>query len=1590
MNKSQLKLASYIKQNKNVTLQGTKRFTDKSGEYYLKNIQLQNRQKEPHIKKNLSLNHPQNLENCLNKDVNKIKKKASKIVTLLPENALTPIPNKDVKNMGVANRYDKKELNDAQRTAVFIRRIEYATTTKRKMDEDNKLKSKAKKIALIQQWWKTMHKIIKLQKNIRGFLFRKKLMNNLEHQEKLLQFITEFDNIHSYHLYKKFMDNLKQKRDYENSKLMEKCEDFNEKLDNLEKLHNYKNFKNCFKKWKDDTKQKKKEDLENLAKLLNDILKNKEKEDKKEALDKIKNILNDEEEIINDKIKDCKEKQAKKRFLNDLIKAHRLNKILNNIKNNIDKKNKEDVLNKLKHDNDIAKAADKINKLLEDKMKKDALNDLKTMDFVDKVDDFINKHNDKINNEAKKDFIDNLKDINNKNLLKNVLNKWKNFNDEMKNRNKILNKLIRRKLNELKKKEEEAKKKFAISSGVNDFELISDVKDEEKKQNKDNQILISSQNDINIMAKPTPELVLSHTAQNFSLIPAETIKFEFFEPYDKNHMIDKTTIPNQLNNIDSFLEKKLKNKEEEKKKKLEDLVKTLNDVLTNAKKEGDDKLKKDFIDNLKKRNDIAKGVKILDDLINKNPKQEALDTLKKNSGMSEGFRILNKLLNNKLKIEAMDKLKNNAEQQKGLEDLDKLLLDKYRKKFLNNLKTNKDLSKLIDSLKKYIKDNERRQFLDKFKKKDDLINQLQKLDKLIKNKIKNDVLNELKKYNKFTKGINNLEKLLNDKLRKKFLDKLKKDNDKKSACDELVKVINNNVKKNTFDTLKKNNNLKKALEQLDKLINDKNNELKKDTFDQLKKNDDIIKASNKLENLLNNKLKDDTLEKLKAMDFVDILENMKNKHDNSDKKDALNNLKQLQNEGKEEEKNKLKNAFNKLKDQIDRDHFLEKFKDLLNKKILEKSMDKWKETAEKRNILEKLKPYKKKENNIRRQKQLHDTIKNVNDNNIKKYFDKWKENTLKPCKKSKRISHRRSRKKLGNKSIKNNDKKLLRRAFNKWKQISSFAPTRNVLQQIKKNKTLNDKLNGNDKDELFEKYKKKVLQVLSNIYKAHRDSLLKKYFDKWRKDSKEPKDREVKELLKYKKKPKILDKREENSDNQDSNQDKYSFKPKYYIQKRNIYNRIPSELNNLNLLSNEKYNPIIYNKTNYKSEKKFFDPNNLTTIKNVPYKKKYGQKVLDNDSSQNQEDKNYDEEENPKYDEFIENNNKINIEENDPKDKENGELSDTSSNNDSLLSGVTLIQSREIIRQPRNYTSQCFFIDKNGVNEFNKNNNYQLNSNNNINKDNNNQLPMKMKGDFVSLIEQNPKILSQKNPRIQVTNSTCDLNQIINNQNNDEDGLNYEDVNDEIDKLKNNYIIDKNRVLNKVIQNCDKDLYATKKPFQSKKDQWFSVSIPLTDNEAKWEFLNNIKGERDKNNLNKFELIQNEMEPKNIEKNEEPYNTRTFKPTNSDKKQKKNKDVSYKLQEMNFSQFYRSPIRPRRINEDEKSPFGGSVIRKPGKRRNIHGSPSFLSTSNSRNKNRRNENIDRSKGKIRFDPRFRSIEYDDGNNNDEDYNYSDE
>ena len=1500
MNKSQLKLASYIKAHNDVTLHGTKRFTDKSGEYYLKNVQLQNRRQDPNapIKKN-SLNNPQNLENCLNSgNIGKIRRRASKIVTLLPENSLTPIPKKEgINRLGIANGYGKKELKNAERTAVFIRRMEYATSMKRQMEDGKDMKNHTKKIALIQEWWKTMFKIIKLQKNIRGFLFRKKLMNNLEHQEKLLQFITEFDNIHNYHLYRNFMDNLKKKRDYEKAKLMEKCEDFNDKLDNLEKLHDFKNLRKYFDKWRDDAKNGKKNDLDRFAKRLNDLFSNREKKNKLDALRAIKDKGKSEDDMLNDKIKEFQERMAKQNFMRDLIRAHRLNKFLNNAKNKIDDRLKKEALDKLKKNKDISAATEKLQKLLDDNLKRKTWNDLKTMDFVQKVDDVINFHNDKVNDDAKREFLDKLRDISDKNKLRDKFNKWKNFNDEMKNRNKILQKLIRHKQNELRKKAEEEKNKLTISSGVNDFELISDKKPQPKRH-RNSQIFISFPNDINILAKPAPKMEFQTAGQNFSLIAPEIIKFNFDSPQNKMPKIDTNLFEDQLNDLQSYRNKndlkkyfdkwkeiankkdimdklidrrndllrKKKEKEDKikqvldniqnmkdnndlreyfdrwrdaakkmKQDSLDNLAKKLNDILTKAKKESDDQLKKDFLDKLKKINDIAEAVERLEYLMNTKPKKDALDTLKKNAGMSEGFRVLDKLFRereNDLKREALNKIKQNADTQKAVEKLTKVLQDNINDKkadFLNRLKQNRDF---------------------------DIASEI--LENIINKKLKEDTFKKLKTM-QFVD----------------ILDKMMQNHNDKNKEEKERRLINNLKKIRNASEAKDKQDLRKALERW------------KDIADRRKIKDALV----------------DRAKKKKAFDHWKKIKDLR---------DILDKLKQ-------NKKNEIKDKyFNKYLDKCELRDIHDKLNDLVNIRKLKKYFDKWHDIANKLMIMGKLSNYLREKKalsdwkknldrknilrNTRRNKILGNIIKKKDDNLLRKYFDKWKEiaKKLKEQDRLKRFLNSGESKR--NKYKKMNENKLLKQAFDVWRQNSSFEQTREVLDKIKKTKLMRFKLKdkNKDKDSIIDKYKNKMMQVLLNIYQRQRDLILKKYFDKWRHAGNPDKDEDE---PKYKKKKRI----EDNKYTTDSDAD---FKPTYYNSKQNIYAK--------------------------------------RSI--ISYQKKIIQKT---------EQFNYDD-----------------IEE------EKDRISDTSSNNESVLGkGEVLTQVKKVvISQSRNYTSQSFFIDKNAGNALRNNNyNYQTTTHNT------NQLPMTLKGDFLSLIEKNPKLLSQKNARIQVTNATCDLNQIMDDENSEND-LNSEEVDFEVENIKNNnFVIDKSKVLTKVIQNCDKDLYAAQRPFRVKKDKYYSVSIPLNDNEAKWEFLNHIQGERDKNNMNKFELIQKEKEPiKEVpEENEStPYSKKTYR---TNRRKVPAKENSYKLREINFTQFYRSPMKSPRVTEDDKSMAESRVprIRKLEKRKNTQ--TSLLNNTRvwniniSRNiDNYGSNNIDRSRGKIELDPRSRSIDYGNG------------
>jgi hypothetical protein len=456
------------------------------------------------------------------------------------------------------------------------------------------------------------------------------------------------------------MDNLKKKRDFEKAKLMEKCEDFNERLDNLEKMRNLRNLKNSIETWKKSALRRKKISYENFTKRLTDLLTMKVKKNNLNTLRTIKDHGKSEEDLLDDKAKEFQERKAKENFIRDLIRAHRLNKFLNNAKNKIDDRLKKEAFDKLKKNDDMAKAAQKLQKLFDDKMKKKAWDDMKTMDFVDKVDDVINKHNDKINDEAKKEFLDKLKDLSNKNKLRDKLRKWKGFNDEMKNRKKILDKLRRYKENELRKKAEEEKKKLQVDSGVNDFEVVSDKKPDDK--NKNNQI--SSPTDFNIAAQPKAALETSG-GQNFTLTPGE--KFKFGDPDEKRQKPGLESVKDQLNDLNLA----------------------------------------------KNKNNLEKAVERLHYLMNEKPKKDAFDTLKKNARIGDGCKVLDKLFKNKaddLKKEAINALKQNLDNLKknnigkACDLLDKFMDHKLQKDTFNDLKKMNNLEKACEKLDKLISD----------------------------------------------------------------------------------------------------------------------------------------------------------------------------------------------------------------------------------------------------------------------------------------------------------------------------------------------------------------------------------------------------------------------------------------------------------------------------------------------------------------------------------------------------------------------------------------------------------------------------------------------------------------------------------------------------------------------------------------------------------------------------------------------------------------------------------------------------------------------------------------------------------------------
>ena len=106
----------------------------------------------------------------------------------------------------IKNNYDKIALDNAQKTAVFLRRVEYSSNMRKSNNQNKKLNQDyLKKIIIIQKWWKTIYLIILIQKHIRGYFSRTKLIENLEKQEIFINILFNIHYLYSKILFRRFI-----------------------------------------------------------------------------------------------------------------------------------------------------------------------------------------------------------------------------------------------------------------------------------------------------------------------------------------------------------------------------------------------------------------------------------------------------------------------------------------------------------------------------------------------------------------------------------------------------------------------------------------------------------------------------------------------------------------------------------------------------------------------------------------------------------------------------------------------------------------------------------------------------------------------------------------------------------------------------------------------------------------------------------------------------------------------------------------------------------------------------------------------------------------------------------------------------------------------------------------------------------------------------------------------------------------------------------------------------------------------------------------------------------------------------------------
>ena len=214
LKKCQIKYNTFIKEHRDITMSGTKRYEDKSGEYYLQNLEKFQKNLNPNQKSITSLNINSKNKNAndslysstnyhSNKYIIKVKKKK-----LCDE--LIPLPHMKQNNK-IKNDIEKKSLYNAMDNAKYLRRYQYSNNLSQKQIKLYKEMKKSEKIFLekvkfIQIWWKTIFQIIKIQKYLRGYLYRIKLISLLDKREKyidkVLHFVRSFKKIFLYKYFK--------------------------------------------------------------------------------------------------------------------------------------------------------------------------------------------------------------------------------------------------------------------------------------------------------------------------------------------------------------------------------------------------------------------------------------------------------------------------------------------------------------------------------------------------------------------------------------------------------------------------------------------------------------------------------------------------------------------------------------------------------------------------------------------------------------------------------------------------------------------------------------------------------------------------------------------------------------------------------------------------------------------------------------------------------------------------------------------------------------------------------------------------------------------------------------------------------------------------------------------------------------------------------------------------------------------------------------------------------------------------------------------------------------------------------------------